>query len=676
MRQVAVTEGDKVEAQIRLRLHGQRLRRRRPRRRRRGGVRPEVVDALRAATTRRRTSSCPSCAPAARAARRCVDAARIEAGLRAVPRATAASTPSPTPSRTCTGSPQLPGHRRAAADGRRLRVRRRGRLEDRGARPDPQGDGDGPARRDLVHGGLHLRPGPGDGPIVLGAHMLEICPSIAAGRPSARSIRSRSAGATTRSGSSSRPRRGRRRRRAHRPRRPLPARRERDRGRSRRRQPLPQASGRAGRLAAEARSWRPRPRPGSTPAAPITPSSRRRSAIEPLEDLARDRRHRAARDRRADAQPRLQQRAALEPGLLPARPGALMHPRATRTRPCGEPRDRRGRPRHAHVRQRERGRPQRGGDGDQAERGGLRGARRRADRASSISASGDVLDGDLRPSSDAPTHLVLYRAFEDVGGIVHTHSPFATAWAQAGRELPCLGTTHADHFAGPVPVTRPLRGAEIGEAYEERDRRVIVETIQASGGGPLAVPGGARRSARAVRLGSRCRDGGRERDRARGRRRSSPTGRRVAARTGRSSTRPCTRGTSRRKHGPSPLLRPAMKALRLHGRGDLRLARRAPSPNRAAGESCCACNAVGLCGSDRHWFAEGAIGDARPDAAARARPRVRRDDRVRPAQRRARRRRPCRCRAAAALSASVASIISASTSALPGTASPTARCAR
>ena len=67
--------------------------------------------------------------------------------------------------------------------------------------------------------------------------------------------------------------------------------------------------------------------------------------------------------------------------------------------------------------------------------------------------SGDVLDGDLRPSSDAPTHRLLYQQLPGLGGIVHTHSPFATAWAQAGRDIPCLGTTHADHFAGPVPVT-------------------------------------------------------------------------------------------------------------------------------------------------------------------------------------------------------------------------------
>jgi len=92
-------------------------------------------------------------------------------------------------------------------------------------------------------------------------------------------------------------------------------------------------------------------------------------------------------------------------------------------------------------------------------------------------ATGDVVEGSLRPSSDTPTHLVLYRAFVGVGGIVHTHSPYATAWAQACKPIPCLGTTHADHFCGPVPVTRPLRPAEIAGGYEEATGTVIVETV-------------------------------------------------------------------------------------------------------------------------------------------------------------------------------------------------------
>ena len=103
-------------------------------------------------------------------------------------------------------------------------------------------------------------------------------------------------------------------------------------------------------------------------------------------------------------------------------------------------------------------------------------------------ATGAVVDGKSRPSSDAPTHLVLYRAFPGVRSVVHTHSPFATAWAQAQRELLCLGTTHADHFHGPVPVTRQLTAAEIEGDYEERTGAVIVEAFAERGLGPLELP--------------------------------------------------------------------------------------------------------------------------------------------------------------------------------------------
>jgi L-ribulose-5-phosphate 4-epimerase len=102
--------------------------------------------------------------------------------------------------------------------------------------------------------------------------------------------------------------------------------------------------------------------------------------------------------------------------------------------------------------------------------------------------TGEVVDGAQRPSSDTATHLVLYRRFEDVGGIVHTHSPLATAWAQARRELPCFGTTHADHFRGPVPVTRALTNDEIEGDYEARTGDVIVETFERLGLDPLEMP--------------------------------------------------------------------------------------------------------------------------------------------------------------------------------------------
>jgi L-ribulose-5-phosphate 4-epimerase len=91
--------------------------------------------------------------------------------------------------------------------------------------------------------------------------------------------------------------------------------------------------------------------------------------------------------------------------------------------------------------------------------------------------SGRVVEGKLKPSSDTPTHLVLYRAFRDLGGIVHTHSRHATAWAQTGRPVPALGTTHADYFYGPIPCTRQMTAAEIREDYEANTGRVIVETV-------------------------------------------------------------------------------------------------------------------------------------------------------------------------------------------------------
>lgn len=87
---------------------------------------------------------------------------------------------------------------------------------------------------------------------------------------------------------------------------------------------------------------------------------------------------------------------------------------------------------------------------------------------------GRIVEGALRPSSDLPTHLVLYRAFPALGGIVHTHSHYATVWAQAGREIPCMGTTHADYFRGPVPITLPMEPAEIAANYEENTGHAIV----------------------------------------------------------------------------------------------------------------------------------------------------------------------------------------------------------
>ena len=103
--------------------------------------------------------------------------------------------------------------------------------------------------------------------------------------------------------------------------------------------------------------------------------------------------------------------------------------------------------------------------------------------------NGNKVEGDLNPSSDTKTHLELYRAFPQLGGIVHTHSTHAVAFAQARRDLPAFGTTHADYFYGPVPCTRELTPEEIDEDYEKNTGKVIVETFKARGIDPLYVPG-------------------------------------------------------------------------------------------------------------------------------------------------------------------------------------------
>jgi len=101
---------------------------------------------------------------------------------------------------------------------------------------------------------------------------------------------------------------------------------------------------------------------------------------------------------------------------------------------------------------------------------------------------GTVVEGTLRPSTDLPTHLELYNAFPGVGGVVHTHSRWATAMAQAEQDLPCYGTTHADYFFGTVPCTRHLTPEEIQSAYEHNTGLVIAETFQTRGIDPAAVP--------------------------------------------------------------------------------------------------------------------------------------------------------------------------------------------
>jgi len=104
-----------------------------------------------------------------------------------------------------------------------------------------------------------------------------------------------------------------------------------------------------------------------------------------------------------------------------------------------------------------------------------------------VGLDGSRVEGDLNPSSDLPTHILLYQAFTDIGGVVHTHSEFATSWAQSGQPIPCYGTTQADYFRGEVPVTDPLTDEEIESAYERNTGEVILRRFRDLD--PLAVPG-------------------------------------------------------------------------------------------------------------------------------------------------------------------------------------------
>lgn len=106
-----------------------------------------------------------------------------------------------------------------------------------------------------------------------------------------------------------------------------------------------------------------------------------------------------------------------------------------------------------------------------------------------VDLSGKVMEGKLRPSSDTPTHLALYRAFPEIGGVVHTHSTYATAWAQSARAIPNIGTTHADTFYADVPVTGEIPSDRIRDAYEEATGDVIVETFRRLNLDPVATPG-------------------------------------------------------------------------------------------------------------------------------------------------------------------------------------------
>ena len=106
-----------------------------------------------------------------------------------------------------------------------------------------------------------------------------------------------------------------------------------------------------------------------------------------------------------------------------------------------------------------------------------------------VDLTGKVIEGRYRPSSDTPTHIELYKKYPEIGGIVHTHSPEATSWAQAGRSIPLYGTTHADYFYGPIPCARSLTRAEIEGEYEKNTGLVIIETFEENGINPVYTPG-------------------------------------------------------------------------------------------------------------------------------------------------------------------------------------------
>jgi L-ribulose-5-phosphate 4-epimerase len=105
-----------------------------------------------------------------------------------------------------------------------------------------------------------------------------------------------------------------------------------------------------------------------------------------------------------------------------------------------------------------------------------------------LDLDGNQVEGDLNPSSDTKTHIELYKAFPQLGGIVHTHSPYAVGWAQAGEDIPCYGTTHADYFSGSIPCARHLTAEELEEDYEKNTGKVIIETFRQRGLDPVAVP--------------------------------------------------------------------------------------------------------------------------------------------------------------------------------------------
>ena len=459
------------------------------------------------------------------------------------------------------------------------------------------------------------------GPRVLGAHMLEVCPSLAAGRPSCEihplSIGGRSdpvrlvfdaapgpavvAGLTDMG----------------------------DRFRIVANVvDVVEAEEALPRLPVARAVWRPRPDFRTTVEAWLTAGGRAPHGPEPgarpraAHRLRGDGRHRAHPDRRDVDPPRRQERDPLEPGLLPPGPRRLG---------CSDEPDGSAALRETVWRANQ----------SLVEAGLVSGAFGNAsgiDRAHGIILikpsgvpyaelrpehlvavaidDGRVVDGDLRPSSDTPTHLALYRRFPDIGGVVHTHSPEATAWAQACRPIPPFGTTHADHFRGAVPVTRQLQDAEVAGEYEHETGMVIVEALEVGGLDPADMPavlvawhgpftwGADAQRPRTTRSPSSWW-------------RAWPGERWPSTRTRNRCPRPCSSATSGASTGRPPTTAsgrddrvatapwlPASMAQATSGSAPSR------SPSAAPDEVLMRVTSVGLCGSDLHWYREGAIGDA------------------------------------------------------------------
>ena len=529
MRQVAVTEGDKVEAQLRLGISVNGY-----------GV-GELVDAVASgrrtrrssgwsASTSRRTTSRPPLREGGERRESLREAARIEAGLRALPRGRrlhGVHRHVRGPARAGAAA----GDRRPAADGGRLRVRSGGRLEDGGAGPDPEGDEHGPRGRHVVHGGLHLPPRPGRPEGARRAHARGVSvdrrrPAVVRDPPAVDRREGRPGPARVHGGAGTGVRG-----QPGRPRRPLPPGRERGRRRRARR-----TTSRGCR--SRGRVWRPKPSLATAAEAWLLAGGAHHTVLssalgtEAAGRPRRDRRPGAPRHRRARPACATSRRSCAGTRPTTTWPGpssAGRARRAARARVRGEPRDRPRRPRRAHLRQRQRARPRRGRDGDQAERRPLRRAAAPSRSSSSTWRAARSSTERVRPSSDTPTHLVLYRALRGGrrGSSTPTRRSRPPGRRRAGRS-PASARPTPTTSAAPCrsPARSPPRRSPATTRRSTGD--VIVETLAALGLDPLEMPAVLVASHGPFTWGADAAGGGRERDRARGGRgrpRSGPSAR-------------------------------------------------------------------------------------------------------------------------------------------------------